>query len=69
MGGTFKAASINGLQQHSDDLLYQLVVNGRDAQRTEFPVLLGDLDIRCPELPEAVLPDEVLAVPFLARPL
>ena len=45
MGGVLKAVLIDGFQQHTDNFLYQLVVNGRDAQRTEFSILFGNI---CP---------------------
>ena len=45
MGGVFKTVFIDGFQQHTDNFLYQLVVNGRDTQRTEFSVLFGNI---CP---------------------
>ena len=45
VGGVLKAVFIDGFQQHTDNFLYQLVVNGRDAQRTEFSILFGNI---CP---------------------
>lgn len=45
MGGVLKAVLIDGFQQHTDNFLYQLVVNGRNTQRTEFSILLRDI---CP---------------------
>ena len=45
MGSVLKTVFIDGLQQHTDNFLYQLVVNGRDAQRTEFSILFRDI---CP---------------------
>ena len=45
MGGVLKAVFVDGFQQHMDNFLHQLVVNGRDTQRTEFSVLFGNI---CP---------------------
>ena len=43
MRGVFKAAFVDGFQQHSDNLLYQLVINGGYSQRSEFSVLFRDI--------------------------
>ena len=45
MGGILKAAFINGFQQHTDNFLHQLIVDGRNTQRTELSVLFRDV---CP---------------------
>ena len=45
MGGVLETVFVYGFQQHTDNFLHQLVVNGRNTQRTEFSVLLRDV---CP---------------------
>ena len=45
VGGVLKTVFVDGFQQHTDNFLHQLVVNGRNTQRTEFSVLLRDV---CP---------------------
>ena len=43
VGGVLKTAFIDCFQQHSDDLLYQLVIYGWYSQRSEFSVLFRDI--------------------------